>query len=77
MFRSPLLQNPLVKHDEKRLKARLAEVIMPTQKDERSLIADLRRATAEGRWRDVEAIAKALQTRPCSPPFPFERSAKT
>lgn len=61
MFRSPSLKNRLVKHDEAALKARLSRVTMPSEKDERSLVADLQRAIADRKWGTVESIARVLQ----------------
>src|SRR5690606_20794391 len=61
MFRSPVLVNRLVKHDEKALKARLTRATMPAQKDERSLVVDLHHAIQNRKWSEVESIARALQ----------------
>jgi GNAT superfamily N-acetyltransferase len=61
MFRSPLLENPPIKHDAKRRQAHLAKATMPKGKDEASLVADLQRAVANEKWSEVEAVARALQ----------------
>ena len=34
---------------------------MPSEKDERSLVADLQRAIADRKWGTVESIARVLQ----------------